>query len=116
MAGLNKSSQVVLDATGGGQCQLGPASNAGKATWNVDALLWGTVRAGVSAAGKAPIPRIQIYLDQTDPSGLQAQSYDGSFGSAGGALALNRGSNLIAVWTGGQAGDTASFTVTGTQE
>lgn len=115
MAGLNKSATVTLTAAGG-QCSLGPASNAGKPTWHVDALLWGTVRSGVQAAGKAPIPRIQVFLDQTDASGLQAQSYDGSFGSAGGALTLNRGSNLIAVWTGGQAGDVASFTVTGTQE
>lgn len=112
--GLNKSNSVTLDASGNGTLRLGPDISRGPATWNLDGLLWGTTRGGVAAAGLAPIPRVQVFLDQADPSGLQAQSYDGSFGDAPGTLALNRGSTLIATWTGGQAGDIASLTVTGT--
>jgi len=114
MAGLNKAASVVLDAAGNGRATLGPASSAGKPTWNVDALLWRLDPK--TRRGKSPIPTIEIFLDNEDASGSQCQSYDGSFGSAGGSLQLNRGSLLIAVWTGGQAGDIASFTVTGTQE
>jgi hypothetical protein len=111
---LGKAKSVTLNASGTGTLSLGPDDSPGLATWNIDALLWGTVRGGVDAAGHAPIPRIKIYQDSADPSGLQAQSYDGSFGSAAGTLILVRGSKLIAVWTGGQSGDIASLTVTGT--
>lgn len=105
---LNKAGQVTLNASGAGQVSLGPSVSAGPARWTVDALLWQTSRPGV-----APIPRIQVFLDNTDASGLQCQSYDGSFGSASGTVSVSRGSNLIAVWTGGQAGDVASISVTG---
>lgn len=110
--GLNKSATVVLNAAGSGQCVLGPSDRGNKPHWSVDALLWGNNNP--ARVGKSPIPRVQIFLDQTDPSGLQAQSYDGSFGSASGALSLTRPSNLIAVWTGGQAGDSMFLSVTGT--
>lgn len=107
---LNTSASVTLTAAGAGSVSLGP-SQRGRARWYVDALLWTTSRPGV-----APVPRIQVYLDQQDASGLQAQSYDGSFGSASGTLQVTRPSNIIAVWTGGQAGDVCSITVTGSQE
>lgn len=106
---LNKSASVTLDATGAGTARIGPSSSPGSPNWTLDALLWATTRPGT-----APIPRIQVYIDQTDPSGLQVQSYDGSFGSASGSIYVPRGSNLIAVWTGGQSGDVASISLTGT--
>lgn len=105
---LSRGVTITLGAGGSGTAEIGPGAG-GPPTWEVDALLWSTSRPGV-----APIPRIQIYLDSQDANGLQCQSYDGSFGSGSGALTLSRGSKLIAVWSGGQAGDTASLTVTGT--
>lgn len=112
VANLNAAKSVTLDATGSGTLTLGPEDQPGTQIWNIDGLLWSSQ---ASRIGKAPIPRIQIYQDIVGPSNAQAQSYDGSFGSAGGSLALQRGSRLVAVWTGGQAGDVLSLTVTGTK-
>lgn len=112
---LGKSASITFGASGGGTASLGPAdgTNRGPKTWNVQGLIWNTTRAGASAAGQAPIPRIQIFLDSTDLTNVQAQSYDGSFGSAHGAATLVGNQQIIAVWTGGQAGDIGTITVTG---
>jgi hypothetical protein len=112
VADLQNGDTVTLATVGGvvtGRVALGPDAQRGPATWDVDTLLYKTNRPGV-----APIPRIEVYLD--DPgSSAQAQlfSYDGSFGTAGGSCRVVRGQQLIAVWTGGTAGDIASFTITG---
>lgn len=107
---LNASGSVVLDSAGAGMVALGPSSSAGPANWNVDGVILQTDRPGV-----APIPRAQVFLDQTNPSGSQGLTYDGSFNQGTVDLTLGRGSQLIAVWSGGLAGDTASMTVTGTK-
>lgn len=113
-APLQQGGTVTLATVSGtvtGQIALGPDGSRGPAYWDVDIVLYGTNRPGV-----APIPRIQIFLDNTgDPSQLQMQSYDGSFGSAPGSCRVARGQRLIAVFTGGTAGDIAYFTVTGTK-
>ena len=109
---LNAGKSVTLDATGAGTLTLGPQDQRGTQTWTIDGLLWSSTAARI---GKTPIPRIQIYQDVVSPGNLQAQSYDGSFGSASGSLVLQQGSVLVAVWTGGQAGDVLSLTVTGTK-
>lgn len=103
---LTAGLSVTLGSTGGGQILLGP--DAGPANWRVTGLTVQTNR-----PGQAPVPRVQIYLDQVDPSQSQGLNYDGSFAQATGEVTLSRGSHLIAVWTGGQAGDIATFTVTG---
>ena len=110
---LNASASVTLDASGAGTVTLGPGSQPGTQVWNVDGLLW--TQNNAARIGKTPIPRIVIYQDTASPSNLQAQSYDGSFGSASGSLTLQKGAALIAVFTGGQAGDSLAFTVTGTK-
>jgi len=97
---------VTLDATGGGQVVLGP--DAGPAYWRVTSVITQTDRPGL-----APIPRVQLYLDVVDPSNALGLSYDGSFGQAVGEQTLQRGQHIIAVWTGGQAGDRATMTVNG---
>jgi hypothetical protein len=105
---LNASQAVTLDANGSGRVELGPSTSAGPANWRVDGVIIQTDR-----PGEAPIPRVQVYLDQENPSGSQGLSYDGSFNQGTVDLTIGRGSNLIAVWSGGQAGDRASMTVTG---
>jgi len=107
---LNEAVSVTLNAAGTGTVTLGP-NNAGPATWHIDGVIIQTTRPGV-----APIPRVQVWLDQQIPASSQGLSYDGSFAQGSVNLTITRGQNLIAQWTGGQAGDVASLTVTGTKE
>lgn len=105
---LNASGSTTLDGSGGGTVTLGPQTTAGPANWRVTGVIVQTNRPGVS-----PIPRVQIFLDQPNPSGAQGLSYDGSFNQGTVDLTLQRGSVLIAVWSGGLSGDLASLTITG---
>lgn len=105
---LNLGASVTLNASGAGTISLGPDSSRGPANWHVTGVIVQTSR-----PGQAPIPRVVVYLDTQDPSGTQGLSYDGSFAQGACDLNLSRGQSLICVWSGGQSGDTASFTVTG---
>lgn len=112
VASLSASGSVVLDTNGAGQVAVGPQDAAGPAVWNVDGVIVQTDR-----PGQAPIPTVQIYLDQISPANSQGLTYDGSFNQGQATnVRVTRGSHLIAVWAGGQAGDTATLTVTGTKE
>lgn len=99
-------SSVTLDGTGAGQISLGP--DQGPPNWRVTSIIIQTNR-----RGQAPIPAVQLYLDSVAPSNSIGLSYDGSFGQASGEQQLVRGQHIIAVWSGGQAGDIASLTVNG---
>lgn len=103
---LTIGSTVVLDATGSGTVTLGPDN--GPANWQVSGGVTQTSR-----PGRAPIPRVQLYLDVVDPSNSLGVSYDGSYGPFSGDLTMSRGQHIIAVWTGGQAGDRATMTING---
>ncbi len=111
MTNLNEARTVTLDATGSGTIKIGPDDSRGPATWSIDGVIIQTNRPGV-----APIPRVQVWLDQQIPASSQGLSYDGSFAQGSVTLTIGRGQQLIAQWSGGQAGDIASFTVTGTKE
>ena len=97
---------VTLDATGGGRVSLGP--DQGPPNWEVTSLVTQTNRPGL-----APIPRVQLYLDAVDPTNSLGLRYDGSYGQATGSQDLTRGQHIIAVWSGGQAGDVATLTLNG---
>jgi hypothetical protein len=99
---------AVLDASGNGTVELGPDSARGPATWHVDGVILQTDR-----PGQAPIPRAVVYLDNVAAERSQGLSYDGSFAQGRCDLTLTRGQKLIVQWTGGQAGDSASVTLTG---
>jgi hypothetical protein len=105
---LNVSGSATLDVNGNGQVALGPQSGPGPANWRVDGVILQTTRPGA-----APIPRAQVFLDQQTPSNSQGLTYDGSFNQGATNLTIGRGSQIIAVWTGGLAGDVASLTLTG---
>ena len=105
---LAATSSVTMGASLTATTSVGPDDGKGPANWAIDTVLWQTTRPGV-----APVPRLQVYQDSTDPGGIQVNSYDGSFGQAVGELTISRGNKIIAVWTGGQAGDVCSITVTG---
>jgi hypothetical protein len=62
---------------------------------------------------QAPIPRAQLFLNEVDPTNSIGIGYDGSFGQFAGEQNLSRGQHIIAVWSGGQAGDTVTVTVNG---
>lgn len=108
---LNASNSVTLDASGNGQTKVGPQDSAGPATWHITTVVVQTTRPGL-----APVPTVQLYVDSVSPANSQGLDYDGSFNEAGGNLTITRGSYLIAVWAGGQAGDVATLTVSGTKE
>lgn len=97
---------VILNAAGTGQVSIGP--DQGPPNWHVTSIITQTDR-----PAQAPIPRIQLYLDSVAPENSLGLSYDGSFGQAMGDQDLVRGQHIIAVWTGGQAGDRATITVNG---
>jgi len=110
---LDESGQVTLATVNGvvrGSVELGPSKQPGGRVWHVAAVLWYSTRIGA-----APIPRVQVWKDSIG-SGIQCQSYDGSFGSASGSVDLTGSNVLIAEFVGGQAGDVITFACSGTQE
>lgn len=111
---LSAGATAVLATVSGtvtGTCSVGPTDQRGPSIWQIDTIIWKTNRPGV-----APIPRIELFVDDSsNPANYQMVDYDGSYGTAAGSCRLVRGQKLIAVWTGGAAGDVATFTVTGTK-
>lgn len=103
---LNRAADTVLDAAGGGRVELGPDN--GPPYWTVTKVNVSTDRPGL-----APVPQCSVYLDSEDKSGLQDSTYDGSKDATEVDIDVQRGQHLIAVWSGGQAGDTATLSVTG---
>jgi hypothetical protein len=105
---LTAGARVTLNASGNGTIKFGPADTRGAANWNVTGVIVQTSRPGL-----APVPRIQIWLDHEDETGVQGLSYDGSFAQGHCDFTMQRGQQIIATWTGGQSGDIAMLTVTG---
>jgi hypothetical protein len=103
---LTQGVSGLLDGTGAAELSIGPDS--GPANWRVTSVIVQTDR-----PGQAPIPRVQLYLDTVAPTNSIGIGYDGSFGQFVGEQVLSRGQHIIAVWTGGQAGDQATVTVNG---
>jgi hypothetical protein len=108
LGGPGASKSVTLGASGSGSVTLGPDAGRGPATWHVDGVIIQTTRPGV-----APIPRAQVYLGNAVAGNSQGLSYDGSFAQGSCDLTLARGETLTCQWTGGQAGDVATMTLTG---
>jgi hypothetical protein len=105
---LTIGAQVTLDGTGAGTVSLGPNASRGPANWHVDGVILQTSR-----PGKAPIPRAQVYLDDAVAQNSQGLTYDGSYAQGRCDITLARGQQLVCIWTGGQAGDIATITLTG---
>lgn len=103
---LNVGKTVALDASGNGTITLQP--NSGPPIWHVKKVIIKTSR-----RGQAPIPAFELYLSSQSPNNLQGNSYDGSWDESDFDLRIARGLSLIAVWTGGLAGDIATISLTG---
>jgi hypothetical protein len=113
---LSAAGSVTLATVSGtvtGSVTLGPGQNndRGPATWNVTGVIVKTTRPGT-----APIPRVEVFLDTTDSGNSQGVTYDGSFSQGPCDIKLVRGQKLIAVWTGGTAGDIATMVLSGTKQ
>lgn len=104
---LRATKSVTLNASGAGTVTLGPGAS-GPAYWHVTGLVAQTSRPAL-----APIPRFQAYLNEANPQYSLGLTYDGSFTSAVADEHISRGQNLVFAWTGGQAGDVATVTLTG---
>ena len=105
---LTIGASVTLDASGAGMVALGPDAARGPAYWRVDGVILQTNR-----PGQAPVPRAVVTLDDTAAESAQGLSYDGSFAQGACDITLGRGQQLICQWSGGQAGDRATMTLTG---
>lgn len=111
---LNAAGSVVFNAAGTGTITLGPYGQRGASSWHVTGLVAQTYRGGVPAAGLAPIPKLQAFLNNATPDNSLGLTYDGSFTSAGADEIINQGDQLIFVFTGGVAGDIGYVTLSGT--
>lgn len=107
---LRATATVTLNASGTGTVTLGPGVNGPSASsWHVTGLVAQTNRPGV-----APIPKFQAYQNEANAAYSLGLTYDGSFSTATADENIPRGQKLVFVWTGGQAGDVATVTLSGT--
>lgn len=106
---LNVGVTTVLDASGNGRAVIGPTF--GPATWHVVVT---SVR--TSQPGQGNIPQCVLYRGTEDANGYIDTTYDGSADACDTPYDLVQGSQVIAVWTGGNPGDTATLSVKGEKE
>lgn len=109
---LNVAKRVTLATVSGtvtGTVELGP--DDGAPFWNVTKMMVYTSR-----PGRAPIPACTVYLDEQTDRGQQGSTYDGSRDESDCDIDMSRGQHLYVVWTGGQAGDVATLSLTGWKE
>lgn len=99
---------VTLNAAGTGQVSLGP--DQGPPYWQVTGIVLQTNRPNLS-----PVPVCQLYLDDVAAVNSLGLTSNGSFKTASCDRPLTRGQHIIAVWTGGQSGDVATLTLSGTK-
>lgn len=102
---------VVLNGSGAGTAKVGPISAR---------EVWSPALASVSATSNTKEATCSIYVgaSATDPYFVDA-TYSGSSGDSSGNVAAKTvrvGQYVWAVWTGGDAGATATLRVNGTKE
>lgn len=106
---LSASASVVLDSEGNGQAQLGPTLPG--TSWQV-----GTI--AVSVTTNVNEAQCNVYLGlQPIPASLIGATSTGSTGDSDdlGGQNVWPGQQIIATWTGGDAGQTATISVFGSQ-
>ena len=95
--------QVTLNAAGGGQVTLSPPG--------VD---WQITLASCSTSTRVKEPVFKLYMDGTSDANFLEGTYSGSQDATDTPHYVPAGSQLIGVWTGGDAGARATLRVTGT--
>ena len=106
---LNRSTDITLDGSGNGVARIGPSF--GPPIWHVT-----NTQIRTSSPGQGDIPMCVLYRGTQDSQGYVDTTYDGSADSCDIPYDIVQGSQAIAVWTGGNPGDTATLTVIGTTE
>jgi hypothetical protein len=108
---LNESATVVLNGSGNGSAKVGPIS--AREVWSPDNV-------HVSASSNTNEAVCKIYVGD---SAIQRNYRDGTFtGSTGdstdkvNADTVKVGAYIWGVWTGGDAGATATLTITGKKQ
>jgi hypothetical protein len=106
---LSVSGQVVLDGSGNGQVQLGPA---------ITGTSWTPSNVGVLVAPTSTtvVSQFKIYNGAPIAANFIGGTYTGDNNSS--AISVGNmypGSVITGVWTGGNPGATATMTLTGTQ-
>lgn len=104
---LQEFAHVILDANGNGRVSIGPT---------VVRERWAPTQATVSVSTSVLESQCDLYLGVGGvPGRLMGSTRTGSSGDPYGfaGFELQPGQNLVAVWTGGDAGAVATITVFG---
>ena len=108
---LNESATVKLNGSGAGTARVGPIS--ARETWTPG-------NASVSVSSNTNEATCSIYVgDSATQRNFVDSTFTGSSGDSSdrlGASTVKVGAYVFAVWSGGDAGATATLTVTGTKE
>ena len=108
---LYETGQVILDGSGNGTVRVGPLSAR---------EVWNAANASVKVATNALEARCSIYVGNAATSQyFRDTTLTGSTGDSTGKVdsaPIKVGSYIWAVWTGGDPGQQATLTVTGTKE
>jgi len=108
---LNETALVVLNGSGAGSAQLGPLT--AREVWYPDTA---SVKVNNNPTNEA---QCQIYKGLTaTQDNFRDGTFSGSSGDASGKVTgkQSKGEYIFAVWSGGDAGQTAYLTVTGEKE
>jgi hypothetical protein len=105
---LNVSAQVTLDGSGNGTASIGPLSPG---------EVWDDLTAAVRVATNVNEAIASVYAGAAATAGyFRGATTWGSTGDSTSQLPQVRvGGQVFAVWTGGDAGQVATLTVTGTR-
>jgi hypothetical protein len=105
---LSTSASCILDGDGNGTAAAGPG---------LPGVSWQPSNIAVSASTNISEAQCYLYLGILPiPASLQAATATGSTGdSTGFSATVWPGQQLIAVWSGGDPGATATMAITGTQ-
>jgi hypothetical protein len=108
---MTERAVITLNGSGAGTARLGPLT-AMETWYPVNA----SVKANTNPTNEA---QCVIYVGQTaTQENFRDNTFSGSSGDASGKVAgkLSKGSYVFAVWSGGDAGQQATLTVTGEKE
>ena len=104
---LLASASCVLNGSGGGQVILGPA---------IPGVTWYPSGGACLTSSDTSTPVFYVYLNSVGQASYVGGSQTGNNDSCAINQTLYTGMTLIGVWVGGDAGATATFTITGTQD
>lgn len=105
---LNSSGSVRLDANGNGIVALGPQGSA----------VWALTVAAVSTSTSVKVPQCSVYMGTSAvPANLVDGTFTGNLDSTDrvSGWPLLPGQQVWAVWSGGDAGATATLSIIGTE-